>query len=148
MKRFAVTLAVVGMVMLFATFAVGFYAWAPYASWGGGGTAAVHRAAVTVEATAAARAVATGRQLFKQRHGLRLWHAAAITAALRLRVAAVAAVTTVRRRLLAHPAAVVTTTAAMAHPAAGLQLRRLWLIEQQRRLLACEQLFQRLVLID
>ncbi|MGO9569071.1 MAG: hypothetical protein ACLP5H_16165 [Desulfomonilaceae bacterium] len=36
MKRFAVTLAVVGMVMLFATFAVGFYAWAPYASWGGG----------------------------------------------------------------------------------------------------------------
>ena len=35
MKRFAVTLAVVGMVMLFATFAVGFYAWAPYASWGG-----------------------------------------------------------------------------------------------------------------
>jgi hypothetical protein len=36
MKRFAVTLAVVGMVMLFATFAMGFYAWAPYASWGGG----------------------------------------------------------------------------------------------------------------
>ncbi len=29
MKRFAVTLAVVGMVMLFVTFAVGFYAWAP-----------------------------------------------------------------------------------------------------------------------
>src|SRR5271157_6234954 len=37
MKRFAVTLAVVGMVMVFATFAMGFYAWAPYASWGGGG---------------------------------------------------------------------------------------------------------------
>jgi len=36
MKRFAVTLAVVGMVTMFATFAMGFYAWAPYASWGGG----------------------------------------------------------------------------------------------------------------
>ena len=36
MKRFAVTLAVVGMVMLFATFAMGFYAWAPFASYGGG----------------------------------------------------------------------------------------------------------------
>ena len=64
MKRFAVTLAVVGMVMMFATFAMGFYAWAPYASWGGGGTAkvtaAVHRAAVTNQL--ALRAVATGRQ--------------------------------------------------------------------------------------
>jgi len=36
MKRFAVTLAVVGMVMLFASYAVGFYAWAPFASYGGG----------------------------------------------------------------------------------------------------------------
>ena len=34
MKRFAMTVAVVGMVMLFASVSFGFYAWAPYATWG------------------------------------------------------------------------------------------------------------------
>ena len=34
MRRFAVTLAVVGMVMLFASYSFGFFAWAPYSSWG------------------------------------------------------------------------------------------------------------------
>jgi len=34
MKRFAMTVAVVGMVMLFASISFGFYAWAPYAAWG------------------------------------------------------------------------------------------------------------------
>ena len=61
MKRFAVTLAVVGMVMVFATFAMGFYAWAPYASWGGGGRLRPSSSG-TAEATAAARAAAIGRQ--------------------------------------------------------------------------------------
>ena len=36
MKRFALMLVVVGMVMLFASYAVGNYAWAPFATWGGG----------------------------------------------------------------------------------------------------------------
>ena len=34
MKRFAMVLAVVGMVMLFASYGFSFYAWAPYAGWG------------------------------------------------------------------------------------------------------------------
>ncbi|MEI7449996.1 MAG: hypothetical protein WCJ75_10245, partial [Desulfomonile sp.] len=37
MRRFALTLLVVGMVMMLASFAMGRggFAWAPYASWGG-----------------------------------------------------------------------------------------------------------------
>ena len=39
MKRFALMLVVVGMVMLFASYAVGSFAWAPFATWGGYGNA-------------------------------------------------------------------------------------------------------------
>ncbi len=34
MKKFAVVLAVIGMVMLFASYGFGWWAWAPYAGWG------------------------------------------------------------------------------------------------------------------
>ena len=71
MKRFAVTLAVVGMVMVFATFAMGFYAWAPYASWGGGGGGygrGTYRRRLRQQLE---QRLLAGKR-FKQRHDLRL----------------------------------------------------------------------------
>ena len=35
MKRFMMVLAVVGVVLLFASYSMGFYAWAPFSAWGG-----------------------------------------------------------------------------------------------------------------
>ena len=142
MKRFAVTLAVVGMVMVFATFAVGFYAWAPYASWGGGGRLRFIEQRLRRRLRQQLEQWLLAGKLFKQRHDLRWLLAPAYacmpasgsTQRLRLR----------RRLWLIQQQWLQLRWLWLIQQ--RLQLRRLWLIQQQWWLLACEQLFQRLVL--